>query len=1146
MKGKIKEFMPTSWSIDNKTSIYVLVLIISIFGIISYINIPKEQFPEIVIPKIIISTVYPGTSPTDIENLITRPLEKNLKSINGVKKINSNSVQDYSMIVVEFGTDMEIADAKQKVKDAVDKTKKDLPSDLSKYGDPVVMDIDLSQMPIMNINISGDIELSKLKEYADIIQDKIEALKEITRVDIIGALDREIKIDVDMYKMQAASVSLRDIENAIAYENMTISGGSIDMAGMKRAVRVVGEFENVETIKNIILKSSSGATLYLKDIADVKDDFKERESFARLNNKNVLTLNVIKKSGENLIEASDKIKLILEELKTDKFPSNLQIALTGEQAKFTERTLNELNNTIIIGFILVTIILMFFMGFTNAFFVALSVPLSMGIAYIVLPQIDFTMNMLVMFSFIFALGIVVDDAIVVIENTHRIFKLNKGRLGIEKSAKLAAGEVFVPILSGTLTTLAPFFPLAFWPGVVGKFMYFIPVTLILTLFASLFVAYIINPVFAVQFMTHDEEDENASVNKKKIFKVSGIIAVIALFFYITGLFGIGNFVVLMMLLYLFHSFIGAKAILRFQQRTIPSFMRGYEKLLTRCLKGHRPYYLLWGTFGLLILSFIITGIAKPKVVFFPGNQPNYINTFIRMPIGTSLQTTDSIAKEVENRIYGVIGKENPIVESVITNVALGASDPMEMDNSVYSHKAKVTVNFVEFAKRKRFNTTDYLDSIRNVVKDIPGANITVEANRNGPPTGKPINIEILGENVDSLFVTSRRLTRYLDTLGIKGIEELKSDFEDSKPELIIDINRERANREGISTAVVGMELRTAIFGKEISKFRDGEDQYPIQLRYAPEQRKSIDALLNLKITYRDMNTGMLRQIPLSSVAKITYVNSYGGIKRKNLKRIVTLGSNVLSDYTANEVVASINKAVKTFPTPEGVEIKLTGEQEDQKESMNFLSIAMILSLSLIFFILITQFNSTSKPLIILVEVLFSIAGVLLGYIIFGMSISIIMTGMGIIALAGIVVRNGILLVEFTDVLKARGLKTRDAIIQAGKTRITPVILTATATMIGLVPLAIGFNINFVTMFTELNPQIHFGGENVQFFGKLAWTIIFGLSFATFLTLILVPAMYYIAYVAKVRVKRNKTNRAVRKHIPYVKPIVEPSDEEIEG
>jgi multidrug efflux pump len=1146
MKGKIKEFRPTSWSIDNKTSIYVMVLIIAIFGMISYINIPKEQFPEIVIPKIIVTTVYAGTSPTDIENLVTRPLEKNMKSIKGVKKITSTSVQDYSIIIVEFNTGIDISDAKQKVKDAADKTANDLPPKSSLIG-PDVIDVDLSQLPIMNINISGDFDLAKLKEYAKTIQEKIESLKEITRVDIIGALDREIQINVDMYKMQAADVTLTDISNAVAYENMTISSGTIDMVGMKRSIRVVGEFKDVETIENLIIKSSSGAVVYLKDIAEVKDDFLERESYARFNNKNVLSLNVIKKSGANLLDASDEIKDILTELQETKLPSKLEIDITGSQAKFTNRTLNELNNTIIIGFIMVVLILMFFMGVKNAFFVGLSVPLSMCIAYIVLPSIGFTMNMLVMFAFIFALGIVVDDAIVVIENTHRIFKQGKGKLSIVKAAKLAAGEVFLPILSGTLTTLAPFFPLAFWPGVVGKFMYFIPVTLIITLFASLFVAYIINPVFAVDFMEHEDPEKLEKVNKRKILKVSGVIAALALLFYIAAWTGLANFTVLAMILYLFHNIWGAKMIHWFQHKALPKFMRGYEKLLRKSLKGERPYYLLWGTIAILFIVLFITTAAKIKVNFFPTNEPNNIYAYIKMPVGTSLSVTDSVAKIVEKRIYAVIGENNPIVESMVTNVALGASDPSLSDNSVASHKAKVTVNFVEYALRHRINTTIYLDSIRNAVKGIPGVEITVEANRMGPPTGKPINIEISGENIDTIISTSHKFEEYLETSGIHGIEKLNSDFDEDKPEVLIDINRERANREGISTATIGLEIRTAIFGKDVSKFREDEDQYPIELRYAESQRKNIDALVNLKITYRDFNSGLLRQIPLSSVAKLSYVKSYGSIKRKNLKRIINLTSNVLSGYTANEVVANITKAIKSYPTPDGVDIKITGEQEDQKESMGFLTTALVLAICLILFILITQFNSTSKAVIILAEVIFSVIGVLLGYLIFGMSISIVMTGVGIVALAGIVVRNGILLVEFTDVLKARGLKTREAIIQAGKTRITPVILTASATIMGLIPLAIGFNINFATLFTDLNPHIHFGGENTQFFGLLAWTIVFGLSFATFLTLILVPAMYFIAFSAKIRVKRNRSKRLFRKGLPYSKNgIINDDDIDIES
>lgn len=1124
---KIKEFFGTSWAIDNKTSIYVLAIIISIFGIISYNTIPKEQFPELVIPTMIVNTVYPGTSPTDIENLVTRPIEKNLKSINGVKKITSNSIQDFSTIVIEFNTDVEVADAKQKVKDAVDKSKSDLPNDLPQ--DPSVMEIDFSEIPIMYINLSGDYELDKIKKYADMLQDEIESFKEITRVDIVGALEREIQVNVDMFKLQAAGATLSDISRAVSSENVTISGGTIAMDGTRRSIRITGEFKDLDVIKNIVITSSSGALVYLKDIAEIKDDFKEKESYASLNRKNVITLNVIKKSGENLLEASDKIKNVIEKMKKEKFPSKLNVVITGDMSVHTRTTLADLNNTIIIGFILVTIVLMFFMGLTNALFVGLSVPLSMALAYIVMPGIDFTMNMLVMFAFIFALGIVVDDAIVVIENTHRIFMQNKGKYDIVQSAKYAAGEVFIPILSGTLTTLAPFFPLAFWPGIVGKFMYFIPVTLIITLFASLIVAYIFNPVFAVTFMKHDD-DESHILSKKKIWTVGIIFGVIGLLFHLMRLPGIGNFSIFIGISFMLHNFYMAKILRKFKNHFIPALMDKYENLLRFFIKSRRPYRLLWSLIGLFIVTIIITGIAKPKVIFFPKNDPNYIYAYIKLPVGTDAAKTDSITKIVQDKIYNVVGENNPIVESIISNVALNASEDIFDNKTSSSHVGKVTVAFVEFAKRKGESTMQYLNKIRDAVKGIPGTEITVDQNRNGPPVGKPINIEISGENLDDIIKTSIEFKAFIDSLHIQGIEELKSDFNISKPEIIIDIDRERANHEGITTAQIGMEIRNAIYGKEMSKYREEEDQYPIQLRLKEDQRKNIDKILSMIITYRDMNSGMLRHIPLASVAKISYDNAYGGIKRKNLKRIITLSSNVIDGYNANSIVSEIKKNLPRYNKKEGVDIKLTGEQEDQKESMAFLSKAMLLSIFLIMFIMITQFNSISKPLIIFSEVFFSIIGVLLGFIIFGMPISIIMTGMGIVALAGIVVRNGILLVEFTDVLKERGYKTREAIVMAGKTRITPVLLTASATILGLIPLAIGLNIDFSSLFISLNPHIHFGGDNVAFFGSLAWTIIFGLSFATFLTLIFIPAMYLIVYSFKVRLARRKSNRIALKPI----------------
>jgi len=1128
-KNNFKEFFATSWAIDNKTSIYVLAVFITLLGISSYRSIPKERFPEIVIPTILVNTVYLGTSPEDMENLVTRPIEKQLKGIAGVKKITSNSLQDFSSIAIEFNTDVAVPEAKQRVKDAVDKSKSDLPNNL--LSDPSVMDIDFSEIPIMYIQISGNYDLDQLKKYADMAQDRIESLNEITRVDIVGALEREIQINVDMYKAQAASVTLTDIDRAIAAENLTISAGNISTFGMKRSIRVQGQFKDLDVMNNIIIKSASGASVYLKDIAEVKDTFKEQESFSRLNGENVITLNVVKKSGKNLLEASDKIKEILsKELVNKEFPKDLKVTLTGEQSRYTRNTLEELNNTIIIGMILVTLVLMFFMGFTNAFFVGLAVPLSMAVAFMVMPALGFTMNMIVMFGLIFALGIVVDDAIVVIENIHRT---HQKQPNIILAAKQAAGEVFLPIMSGTLTTLAPFFPLAFWPGIVGKFMFYIPVTLIITLFASLFVAYIINPVFAVSFMKHEfDEPDKRKTRKRMIIEIAVSLGLAFLCYAIyaanhsIAAFGIGNFFVFVAIMILFFHTLLNPYIKWWQETAWPWFMRMYEKQLRFFIQGRNPWYLLLTVIGLFVVTFIATGIRNPKVLFFPDNMPNAINVMVKMPVGTDQRVTDSITKIVEQRVVKVLGKNNPDVESIITNIALGAGDEMDFSRNLSSEKGKVTVNFVEYKNRVGINTTEYLDKIRQEVKGIPGAEISADKNRSGPPTGKPINIEITGENLPELIADAASFKNYLDSLQIPGIEDLKSDFQENKPEIAIVIDRERANHEGISTGQIASEIRTAVLGKEVSKYKMDEDEYPIQLRYSLDTRANINNLINLKITYRDMNSGLLRQIPLSSIAKIEYVDSYGGIKRQNLKRIITLSSGVLTGYTANEIVAQVKKLAADYPLHEGVQIKLTGEQEDQAETSAFLGKAMLIAIGLIFFILITQFNSLSKTVIILSEVIFSVIGVLLGIVVFNMSISIIMTGLGIVALGGIVVRNGILIVEFIDTLKERGMKTREAIIQAGRTRITPVILTATATILGLVPLAIGFNLNFETLFTHLDPQIHIGGDNVMFWGPLSWTIIFGLSFATFLTLIFVPAMYIMAYEMKIRLKRRKSNKMI--------------------
>ena len=1104
----MKKSILSNWSIDNKTSIYVITVIISIAGLVSYNLIPKEQFPEVVFPQFIITTVNDGTSPKDMENLVTKHIEKELKSLDGVKEVTSTSVQDFSSIIVEFGTDVNVEAAKQEVKDAVDKARPELPVELTE--EPQVIEIDVSQIPIMNVNIAGDIDLGKLNKYAEDLEEKIEALPEISRVDVSGAPERQIHINVDKFKMEAANIAMSDIARAVTSENVSGSAGLIGMDGVKRTLTVTGEFTDPNQLNDIVIRGATGATVYLKDIATVEDTFEEQDSYARLEGKNVITLGVIKRSGENLIEASDKIRTLVEDLQKNNYPENIVITITGDQADSTRVTLHDLINTIIIGFILVTVILMFFMGTTNAIFVALSVPLSMAIAFIVMLMLGFTMNMIVLFSILLALGIVVDDAIVVIENTHRIY--DNGKVPIGVAAKRAAGEVFLPVLSGTLTTLAPFFPLLFWPGVMGEFMFFLPATLIITLMASLLVAYVMNPVFAVDFMKPDNHGEGESKITKGFIVVSIVFIALALIFYVSGIFGMGNLTVTMYLVYLLNKFVLTKVIKHFQEKTWPRFQSRYEIVLNWALYRWRPVFLLLGTFALLLFSIGLLALVQPKVEFFPTADPNFIYTYISLPVGTDQAYTNEVTKIVEERVRHVVGDDNPIVESIITNAGgVGVNDPSEgFDLGMNPHKGKVAVAFVPFGQRDGRSTAVYLDRIREAVKGIPGTQITVDQEEGGPPVGKPINVEITGDDYTQLIEISERFERYIDSLQIGGIEELKSDVTKDKPEVVVEIDRMRANAEGISTQQILQEIRFALLGIEISDFKDVEDDYPIILQYQFDQRNDIQALLNARITYTDMNMGgAVRQIPLSSLAKVRYSSTFGGINRKDQKRIVSLYSNVLSGFTPNEVVAQIQKAADNFPVPDGVLIEMTGEQEDQKETMDFLTLALFVSTGLILIILVAQFNSIGKPLLILTEILFSVIGVFLGFAIFNMTFSVLMTGVGIVALAGIVVRNGILLVEFTDELLARGLHLQEAIVQAGKIRMTPVLLTATATMLGLFPLAVGLNMDFVTLFTEFNPHLYFGGDNVAFWGPLSWTIIFGLAFSTFLTLILVPCMYIL-------------------------------------
>jgi multidrug efflux pump len=1104
---KKREFKLTNLSVANKTTIYIFIVILVVFGFLQYDATPKENFPEIVFPYFMVSTIHPGTSPADMENLITRPIEKNLKGIDGVKHISSNSIQDFSSIFIEFELTADEMQAYLDVRQAVDDARAELPSNL--FSEPEVTRIDLSEIPILFINLSGDLGLVKLKKIAEDLQDEIEGLEEITRADIVGALDREIQINVDLYKMQAADLSFYTIQNAIASENLTISGGQVDTDGIRRNLRVVGEFRNIDQIKNIQLREG----IYLREIAEVVDGYADRGSYSRLNRQDVVTINVIKKSGKNLIYAIDKIKAIVDEYRQTA-PENLIITMTGDSSTQTKNTISDLFNTVILGFIVVVFVLMFFMGETNALFVGIAIPMSIVIAFILIPVIGFTMNMVVLMSFILVLGIVVDNSIVVVENIYRHFTTTPD-LSISAAARRGTGEVAVAVLTGTLTTMAPFFTLIFMPGIAGKFMSFIPYTVIITLTASMLVAYMINPVFAVSFMKRSSGEEKQRIrwklSHKNIFILSAAF-VLAVVFYTTGNMLPANLLAFGVILYFLSRYVVHFLIAKFQSYVLPRMKSGYRKTLSFLLGGRRPYGVVAGIVILLFLSFILLGIRLPRIVFFPSGDPNNLQVYITMPEGTHIEVTNNICKQVEERIYSVIGHNNPDVESIVSNVASNAGAGL-FERFSQDKLAKVTITFLEYKYRTGISTRKYLGKLRKELTGIAGAKIRIDSEMMGPPTGYPINIEISGDDIDELIRITYRLEEFIQSLNIRGIEELKSSMEISKPELILNIDREKANRLGISTAQVGMLLRTAIYGTEVSKFKEGEEEYPVMVRLDEKYRNDIDVLLSQEIMVPGNNNGMSR-IPISSFAHVTNRTSYGGVTRLDNKRVITLFSNVLFGYNANEIIRQISRQLPRFELKDGYAIKFTGEQDFQAEVGSFMVKAFFIASALILIILVGQFNSIAKPLIIILQIVLSLTGVFLGFAIFGMDVSVIMTGMGIIAVAGIVVKNAIIIVDYTDKLIDSGMDKIEAIVRAGATRLTPVLLTALSTILGLFPLAIGININFMTLFTELRPQIYFGGDSPVFWNPLVMTIIFGLSFATVLTLVVVPAMYKLIYARK--------------------------------
>jgi multidrug efflux pump len=1110
-----KEFGLTTFALKNQTMVMFLTVMFVVMGIITYVSLPKDSFPEVKQPIVYIGTPYPGNSPVDMENLVTRPIEKEINTISEVDNIKSTSVQDYSTIIVEFDPKISIEEALTKVKDAVDKSKPNLPSDLPQ--DPNVFEINFSEFPIMNINLSGNYELEQLKYYGTYLEEEIEKIPEISKVEIRGIDDKEVKIKVDPFALEARKLNFADIESAVQAENVTMSGGNVLDGGVRRNIRVVGEFTTPQDLQEIVVKNEKGNIVYLKDVAKVEFDYIEKQSYARMHKEPVVMLDVIKRSGENLLITTDQIRTILNKARANVFPSDLKISITNDQSSMTKEMVSSLENNIISGVIVVVIVLLLFIGTRNALFVGMAIPLSMFITFIVLSFLGMNINMMVLFGLIMALGMLVDNGIVVVEN---IYRLRTEGYSKWDSTRLGVGEVAVPIISSTATTLAAFIPLMLWPGIMGQFMKYLPITLIISLSASLFVALVINPVFIARFMKIESE---IVINHKGIWRNVIIAAGIGLLFILLNAYWLGNLLVFIAGLTLLNVYALVPLSKKFQASVLPPLERFYERTIKFALAGKRPVVIFVTTFFLLIFSFVLMGLFPPKVLFFPENMPAYINVFIEFPVGGDIEDTNRFTKKIEDRVFDIIKPYERAVESVVANVGAGTGDPMDMSSfgqAESPNKARITINFLDFKYREGVNTKEVLDKLREGISGFPGVSVTVDKNADGPPVGKPISIEVTGDDLEVLIPLAEKMKTYINESGIQGIEKLKLDIETGKPELLVNIDREKARRFGLSTYSVANEVRTSLFGKEITKFKQGEDDYKVQLRLDDKYRYNVDALMNKNITFRDQTNGKISQVPISSVAKAELSSTYGSIKRKDMKRQITISSNVLGGYNATIINQQIEKVLSDFSMPTGYTFKFGGEQEKQAKEMAFLSQALVLAVFIIFLIIVAQFNKLTSPLIIMTSVLFSTIGVFFGLIIFQMEFIIIMTMIGIISLAGIVVNNAIVLLDFVELKKKRkkeliGMdlsidEVKEAIIEAGKTRLRPVLLTAITTVLGLIPLAVGVNIDFLGLFGSYNPDFYLGGDSVIFWGPLSWTIIFGLIFATFLTLVVVPVMYLLS------------------------------------
>ena len=1096
-----KEFSLTTLAIRNRTSVLVLFAFVTIGGLVSYNAIPKESFPEIEIPSIIVNTIYPGVSPTDVESLVTRKIEEELNTISGLKELTSTSIEGYSSVVAEFETSTNMDEALQKVREKVDLARPELPPDAE---DPAIYEFNVDDFPMMQVNLAGGYGLVRLKEVGEDLQDRLEAIPAVLRVDLRGGLERQVRVDVDLSRLQYYNVSFDDVLSAIRQENVNIPGGSIDVGGVKYLVRVDGEFDDPSVVGDLVVTTVDGRPIYVSDLAEVEFGFAERESYARLSDEPVITLDVVKRSGRNIIETADAVRAEIDAMRPLLPPSTV-VSITSDMSADIGDMVSSLQNNIISGLILIVGVLLFVLGLRTSIFVAISIPTSMFLTFVLLRVLGVTMNMVVLFSLILALGMLVDNAIVIVENIYRFVEEGWDR---RTAARKATGEVAVPVIAATATTLAAFTPLLFWPGLAGQFMRYLPLTLIVTLSSSLFVALVIVPTLCSFFL----DPAGARPRRHGRRRRGAILGILGVGLLLVGLANPLTAVLLAVVgggLWLLHVRVLERVGAAFMTHTYVRVISWYEGRLSWAL-DHRPL-VLFGSAVALVGTMIVYGRFARPVEYFPEDiPPRTLVVSVDAPVGTSADVTDGYARRLKADLAGIEGLSD--AETVVTTVGAGggggggggfmASGPSGPE------AGRITVDMIEPQDRSYDVFATLAEMQQRVGAELAGAEVRVDRIEEGPGAGPPVNIEIGGGDPQLLAAFAEEAINLIEGAPVYSrLVGLESDTDDARPELRVEVDRERASLYGLSTNDVGFAVRGAINGLEAAKYRTGNDEFDIVVRLREEDRRELTALDELTALAEGS------QVPLVSVAEWSVGKGYGSIRRKDMDRVATVSAEVTSGQNPNAVLVEVRGVLADFAAslPPGYTLAFTGEQEEQQEAQAFLMGAFLIAVGLIAFILVSQFNSVVKPLIILSSVAMSTIGVLVGLLVFKMPFVIIMTGVGVISLAGVVVNNAIVLIDYIDVLRRRdGLSCRDAVTMGGITRLRPVLLTATTTALGLVPLAIGLNFDFFGFFSSLAPEIYWGGEQAAWWSPMAVAVIVGIVFATFLTLILVPVLYTLA------------------------------------